>query len=136
ITNTYSPLRSHDYLPPHLRNRDVIDNGGGIPVGIQMIVSLRVRSRSCPELVQESSQVLGISGQLRIEFGNRNVSDLQLLPSLCFVRFEYLIERLFHGRSWSDAVEQQQGIVFASRYLVVSRNREGAILQLLSRQLR
>jgi hypothetical protein len=123
-------------MTPHLRNWDVIDNGRGIPVGIQMIVGLRIRSRGGPKLVQESTQVLGIGGQLRVEFGNRNVSDLQLLPTLFFVRFEYLIERLFQRRSWSDPVEHQQVFFFASLYLVVSRNREGAILQLLSRQLR
>ena len=60
-----------------------------------MIVRLQERSGSRPKLVKEGNKVLRIGSQPRIELGNRYVSDFELLPGLRFIRFEYLIERLF-----------------------------------------
>ena len=60
-----------------------------------MVIGIREWSRRGPNLVQVGNNVVRISGKSCIEFGNWYVSDLQLLPSLCFICLEYLIERLF-----------------------------------------
>ena len=49
--------------------------------------------------MQQSENVPRIGSESGIEFGNRDVSHLLLLPSLFFIRLEYLIERLFKGFS-------------------------------------
>jgi len=118
-------------LPPHLSNGDVVKNGGWVPVGIQVVVGLQERTPRYPKLVKKSDKVLWIDHQSCIELGNRYACNFQLLPGLCFVCFEYLIERLF----WSAVVRCCYGGV-AITYLSVSRNREGAVLQFLGRQVR
>jgi hypothetical protein len=75
--------------------RDVIKHRGRIPVGIQVVVSSLEWSRSRPELVQDTREVLRIGSYLGIELGNGDVSDLHLLSSLFFIRLEYLVERLY-----------------------------------------
>jgi hypothetical protein len=53
----------HPFLSPlQLRNGDVIEHGGWVPIGIQMIVSPREWARSRPELVQERREVLRVGG--------------------------------------------------------------------------
>ena len=71
-----------------LRNGDVIDQRRRIPVRIQVVVGSREWSRGRPSLVQETREVSRIGGQSSFEFGNRDVSNVQLLPSLLFVRLE------------------------------------------------
>lgn len=83
--------------PPQLGNREVVEYGGWIPVGIHVIVRLQERSSSRPKFAKERNKVLRIGSQPCIELGNRYVSDFELLPGLRFKRFEYLIERLFLG---------------------------------------
>ena len=41
--------------------------------------------------MQENGEVLRIGSYFGIEFGHRDVSDHQLLPSLFFVRPEYVV---------------------------------------------
>ena len=77
-----------------LCNRDVINHGRRIPVGIQVIICSLEWSRSRPELVQDTRKVLRIGSYFGIDFGNGDVRDLHLLPSLSFIRFEYFVERL------------------------------------------
>jgi hypothetical protein len=72
----------------------MINHGRRVPVGIQVVVSLREWSHSRPELVQESSEVLWIGSQLGLKFGNGDVSDLQLLSGLFFICLKYFVERL------------------------------------------
>ena len=57
-----------------------------------MIVSSLEWSRSCPVLVQEDGEVLWIGSKFGVEFGHRDVSDFDLLPSLFFIRLEYFVE--------------------------------------------
>ena len=96
-----------------------------------MVVCLRERSRSCPDLVQEGSEVLRISGQSFIILGSRDVRHIHLLPGLRFISFEYLVERLPQDVT-SDTAEHAW---LESTYLSVARNREGSILQFLGRQV-
>jgi hypothetical protein len=77
----------------------VINHGRRIPVGIQVIVSSLEWPRSRPELVQEKTEVLRIGSYLGVEFGNRDVSDFQLLPTLFFICLKYFVERLIKGLS-------------------------------------
>jgi hypothetical protein len=59
-----------------------------------VVVSSLEWSRSRPELLQVRNYVRRIGSKPRIKFGNGDVSDLQLLPRLFFVRLEYFVERL------------------------------------------
>ena len=59
-----------------------------------MVIRLPDRSRSGPDYVKVGADVVGISSDARIELRDWYVCDLQLLPGLCFICFEYLIERL------------------------------------------
>jgi hypothetical protein len=77
-----------------LRDREVINHRRRIPVGVQVIVRSLERSRSRPELLKVRNQVLRVGSQFGFEFGNGDVSDLQLLPGLFIIRLEYLVERL------------------------------------------
>ena len=60
-----------------------------------MVVSSLEWPRGRPILVQESRDVLRIGSKSGIEFGDGNVSDLQLLPGLFLIRLEYFVEGLF-----------------------------------------
>ena len=62
-----------------------------------MILSSLEWTLSRPELVQEGRKVLRICSQCCIKFGNGDVSDLQFLPGLFFIRLEYFVERLVKG---------------------------------------
>lgn len=84
-------------LWPRLRDGEVIDHRRRIPVGIQVVVSSLEWSLNRVEPVQVSNQVLRIGSESGIKFRNGDVSDLQLLPGLFFVRLEYFIERLNRG---------------------------------------
>ena len=54
-------------------------------------------SRSRPQSLQVRNQVLRISSDSCIKFGNGNVGDFQLLPRLFFVCHEYFVERLINS---------------------------------------
>jgi hypothetical protein len=84
-----------------------------------------------PELVQESKDVPRIGSESGIEFGNRDVSHLLLLPSLFLIRLEYFIERLFQGLS---SVRHHYRTTW--HYLVVPSDGEGTVLQLIGRKVR
>jgi hypothetical protein len=48
--------------PLHLRNGDVIEHGGWVPIGIQTIVGPREWAPSRPEFMQERREVLRVGG--------------------------------------------------------------------------
>ena len=81
-----------DYSLPYLRNGEVVEHRSRLPVRIQAVVVPWEWSCSSPELVQDIWEILRVSCYSRIKFGNGDVSDLQLLPSLCFIRLEYFVE--------------------------------------------
>ena len=64
-----------------------------------MIISSLERPRSRPVLEQENREVFRIGSYFGIEFGHRDVSDFDLLPSLFLIRLEYFVERLIKGSS-------------------------------------
>ena len=70
----------------------MINHGRRIPLGVQVVVSSLEWSHGRPELVQVTREVPRIGSQSCIEFGNRDVSHLQLLSSLFLIRLEYFIE--------------------------------------------
>ena len=63
-----------------LRNGKVINHRRRIPVGIKVVVSSLEWHRMCPDLVQDSRQILRIGSHSGFIFGNGDVSHLQLLP--------------------------------------------------------
>jgi hypothetical protein len=79
-------------LWPLLRNGYVIDYGRRIPLRIQVVISSLEWTHSRPVLVQVSRKVLRVGSKSCIKFGNGDVSDLQFLPSLFFIRLEYFVE--------------------------------------------
>ena len=82
-----------------IRNGKVINHRRRIPVGIQVVVSSLEWHRICPDLVQDSRQILRIGSYSGFILGNGDVGHLQLLPSLFFIRLEYFVDRLFKGLS-------------------------------------
>jgi hypothetical protein len=62
-----------------------------------VVVCSREWSGGGPEFVQDRWEIFGVGGYPCIEFRNGNVSDFHLFPSLCFVRLEYFVERLFQN---------------------------------------
>jgi hypothetical protein len=97
LTDAHTVAVELTLLLPHLSNGDVVKNGRRVPTRIQIVVGLQGRSLRCPKLVKEGGNVLWVGRQPFIELGNGYVSNFQLLPGLCFVGFEYLIERLFRS---------------------------------------
>ena len=96
-----------------------------------MVVSSLEWPRGRPILVQESRDVLRIGSKSGIEFGDGNVSDLQLLPGLFLIRLEYFVEGLFKGLS---LVRKYYRAMIC--YLVVPSDGEGTVLQLIRRKVR
>ena len=94
--STHQPF-TNSLLWRRLRNWDVINDRRRIPVWVQVIVSTLEWPRVRQRLVQVAGEVPRIGSQSGIEFGNGDVSDLELLPSLFLVRSEYFVERLFKG---------------------------------------
>ena len=116
------------------RNGEVVDDGGRVPVGIQVVVGAWEWSRSGPELVENSREVLRVSGDSCINVGNGNASDFNFLPSLPFICLEYLVEGLF-GTPQSPTADYNVG--FRSwAHLMVSLDGEGPVLQLIGGESR
>jgi hypothetical protein len=125
-----------------LRNGKVINHRRRIPVGIQVVVSSLEWHRICPDLVQDSRQILRIGSYSGPIFGNGDVSHLQLLPSLFFICLEYLVERLFKGsicpQSDNTTVpsHSRNSTSLTRPYLVFSGDGERTVLQLFGREVR
>ena len=101
-----------------------------------MIISSLERPRSRPVLEQENREVLRIGSYFGIEFGHRDVSDFDLLPSLFLIRLEYFVERLIKGSSLVRYHYRDRGISGIRRYLVVPSNAEGTVFQLFGGKVR
>ena len=84
-----------DLILRRSRHRDVVEHRRGVPVGVQVVVGFWERTRRCPELLQQGGEVVGVSGNSRIELGNRDASDLHLFPSFRLVCLEDFVERLY-----------------------------------------
>jgi hypothetical protein len=96
ILNTWYTYGQKHSEPNDSRHWEVINHRGRVPVGVQMVVCLRAGTPILcrPELVEECENVSGVSGQSRIKFGNRKVSDFHFLARLRLISLEYLVERL------------------------------------------
>ena len=81
-----------DYSLSYLRNGEVVEHRSRVPVRIQVVVVPWEWSYSSPGLMQVTWEILRVSCYSRVKFGNGDVSDLQLLSSLCFIRLEYFVE--------------------------------------------
>ena len=119
----------NDQFWPLLHNGDVINHGRRIPVGIHVVVRLLEWPHVRPSFVQKTIDVPRIGSQSGIEFGNGDVSDLELLPSLFLICLEYFIERLLSGFS-SARFPGHVGNPQVGRYLVVPGDGERTVLQL------
>ena len=64
-------------------------------------------ARGRRKLVQESKDALRIGNKSGIKFGNRDVTDLRLLPSLPLIRLEYFVKRLFKRLKFVITVVRQ-----------------------------
>ena len=96
-------------IKTRLRNGKVINHRRRIPVGIQVVVGSLKWDRICPDLVQDSGQILRIGNYSGFIFRNGDVGYLQLLPSLFFICLEYLVERLVFSGDGECTVLQLVG---------------------------
>jgi hypothetical protein len=106
-------------------DRDVIDNRGGVPRGVEMVVGCRERTLRRPVLVQEGREIVSVGGYPRIIYGNRDACDFHFFPSFRLVCLEDLVERLSVVR-----VLAQNKLRAGRTYLVVPGHGEGMVFQL------
>jgi hypothetical protein len=79
----------------------VVENRGGVPRGVEMVVGCQERTRRRKVLVQEGGEIVSVGGYSRIIFRNRDVCDFHFFPSFRLVCLEDFVERLSSGRPWS-----------------------------------
>ena len=88
-------------------DRDVVENRGGVPRGVEMVVGCRERTRRRPVLVKEGGDIVTVGGDSRIIFRNGDVCDFHFFPCFRLVCLEDLVKRLFLAAPWSGCCSKK-----------------------------